>query len=107
MEKKEKKRHEFQQFKTEATQRTHEKKTCIQGSEPPSDPSMTCGEIETNTSSRNEELKPIEEEREHSGSGEPSMAESDYQSNSNKSESEGDAEEYSISTVSLGCRFRV
>ena len=62
--------------------------TCTQGSEPQSDMSKTSEEVDTNTSSRNEELERIEEEREHKWSSEPSMAESEHRSNSNKSGSE-------------------
>jgi hypothetical protein len=79
--------------------------TCTDGSEPPIDLSKTGGEDETCTSSRNEELQRIEEERDHSGSREPSMAESEHRSNSNKSGSEEETKEDSISTVSLGVGF--
>ena len=76
--------------------------TCTPGSEPPTDVSKTGGEVETNTSSRNEELERIEEEWEHSGSLDPSMAESEHRSNSNKSGTEEERKGDSISTVSLG-----
>jgi hypothetical protein len=81
--------------------------TCTGGSEPPTDLSKTGGEEETGTSSRIEELQRIEEERDHSGSREPSMAESEHRSNSNKSGSEEETKEDSISTVSLGVGFYV
>ena len=84
-----------------------EEQACTQGSEPQSYMSKTSGEVETKKSSKNEELERIEEEREHSGSDEPSIAESEHRSNSNKSGSEEKAKEGSISTVSLGCGFRV
>jgi hypothetical protein len=67
--------------------------------------SKTGGEVETGASSRNEELKPIDEEMEDSGSRVPTMAESDHQSNSNKSGSEEEPKEDLISIVSLGCGF--
>ena len=69
--------------------------------------SKTHGEVEINTSSRNEELERIEEEHEQSGSSKPSMEESEHQCNSNKNGSEDDTKEDSISTVSLGWGFRV
>ena len=81
----------------------NKKQTCTLGSEPPSDVSKTGGEVETNTSSKNEELEQIEEEWEHNGSLEPSMAEIEHRSNSNKSGSEEETKGDSISTVSLGC----
>jgi len=71
-----------------------------QGSEPQTDLSKTGGEDETRTSSRNEELQRIEEEREHSGSRKPSMGESEHRSNSDTSGSEEETKEDSISTVS-------
>jgi len=80
-------------------------KTCTEGSEPQTDLSKTDGEVEIGASSRNEELKPIDEEMEDSGSREPTMADSDHRSNSNKSGSEEEPKEDSISTVSLGCGF--
>jgi hypothetical protein len=52
------------------------------------------------TSSKNEELQRIEEEREHSGSREPSMGESEHRSDSDTSGSEEETKEDSISTVS-------
>jgi hypothetical protein len=79
--------------------------TCTEGSEPLTDLSKTGTEVEMGASSRNEELNPIEEEREDSGSREPMMAESDHRSNSNKSGSEEEPKEDSINTVSLGCGF--
>jgi hypothetical protein len=79
--------------------------TCTEGSEPPTDLSKTGGEVEIGAYSRNEELNPINEEREDSGSREPTMAESNHRSNSNKSGSEEEPKEDSISTVSLGCGF--
>ena len=53
----------------------------------------------------NKELQQIEEEREHSGSREPSMAENEHRSISNKSGFEEDANKDSISIVSLGLGF--
>ena len=73
--------------------------TGTQGIEPPTDLSKTGGEDETRTSSRNEELQRIEEEREHSGSREPSMGDSEHPSNSNTSGSQEETKEDSISTV--------
>jgi hypothetical protein len=67
--------------------------------------SKTGGEVETGASSRNEELKPIDEEMEDSGSRKPTMADNDHRSNSNKSGSKEGPKEDSISTVSLGCGF--
>jgi hypothetical protein len=74
--------------------------TGTQGSEPPTDLSKTGREDETGTSSRNEELQQIEEEREHSGSREPSMGESEHRSNSDTSGSEEETKEDTISNVS-------
>jgi hypothetical protein len=74
--------------------------TGSQGSEPQTDLSKTGGEDETRTSSRNEELERIEEEREQSGSREPSMGESEHRSNSDTSGSEDETKEDSIGNVS-------
>jgi hypothetical protein len=74
--------------------------TGTQGSEPQTDLSKTGGEDETRTSSMNEELQRIEEEREHSGSHDPSMGESEHRSISDTSGSEEETKEDSISTVS-------
>jgi hypothetical protein len=67
--------------------------------------SKTGGEVETGASRRNEELNHIEEEREESGSREPTMADSEHGSNSNKSGSTEEPKEDSISTISLDCGF--
>lgn len=94
-------------FSTSKQRRRRELKkkeqTCTEGSEPQTDLSKTGGEVKTGASSRNEELKPIDEEMEDSGSREPTMADSEHRSNSNKSGSAEEAKEDSISTVSLGC----
>jgi hypothetical protein len=74
--------------------------TGTQGSEPPTDLTKRGGLDETGTSSRNEELQRIEEEREQSGSREPSMGESEHRSNTDTSGSEEETKEDSISTVS-------
>jgi hypothetical protein len=74
--------------------------TGTQGSEQPTHLTKTGGEDEKGTSSRNEELQRIEEEREHSGSREPSMGESEHRSNSDTSGSEEETKEDSTSTVS-------
>ena len=71
-----------------------------QGSEPTTDLSKTGGEAETETS--RQELQRIEEEREHSGSREPSMGESEHRSSSDMSKSEEETKEDSTSNVSLG-----
>ena len=93
-------------FSTSKQRRRRELKkkeqTCTEGSEPQTDLTKTGGE-ERGSSSRNEELKPIDEEMEDSGSREPTMADSEHRSNSNKSGSAEEAKEDSINTVSLGC----
>ena len=71
-----------------------------QGSEQPTDLSLTGGEAETWTSRENEELERIEEEREQSGSREPSMGESEHRCDSDSSKSEEETKENSIGTVS-------
>lgn len=76
---------------------------CIEGRGTLTNLSKTCGEVETRASHRKVELQLIEEEREHSVSREPSMAEREHRSNSNKSGSEEETKEDSISRVSLGC----
>jgi hypothetical protein len=81
--------------------------TGIQGSEPPTDLTNTGGEDETGTSSKKEELQRIEEEREHSGSREPSMGESEHRSNSDTSGSKEETKEDSISTVRMVLCTRV
>ena len=65
--------------------------------------SLTGGEAETGTSSRNEELERIEEQREQSGSLEPSMGESEHRSDSDSSESKEETKDDSI--VSLGLAY--
>ena len=77
--------------------------SCTQGSEPITDLSLTGGEAETGTSSRNEELERIEEQREQSGSLEPSMGESEHRSDSDSSESEDETKDDTI--VSLGIAY--
>jgi hypothetical protein len=74
--------------------------TGTQGSEQPTNLTKMGGEDEKGTSSRNEELQRIEEEREHSGLLEPSMGESEHRSNSDTSGSEEETKEDSTSTVS-------
>jgi hypothetical protein len=74
--------------------------TGTQGSEQPTILTKTGGKDEKGTSSRNEELQRIEEEREHSESREPSMGESEHRSNSDTSGSEEETKEDSTSTVS-------
>jgi hypothetical protein len=81
--------------------------TGTQGSEPPTDLTKTGGEDEIGTSSRKEELQRIEEEREHSGSREPSMGESEHRSSSDTSVSDEETKEDSISTVSMVLCTRV
>ena len=79
--------------------------SCTHGNEPPTYLSKTGGDAETGTYSRIEELERIEEEREQSGSREPSMGESEHQSDSDKSKSKDERKHDSIDTVSMGLRF--
>ena len=67
--------------------------------------SKTSGYAETGTYSRIEELERIEEEREQSGSREPSMGESEHQSDSNTSESKDERKHDSIGTIGMGLGF--
>ena len=64
--------------------------------------SKTGGDAEEGTYSRIEGLERIEEEREQSGSREPSMGGSEHQSDSDTRELEDEGKQDSIGTVSMG-----
>ena len=106
---KRKKRKEGTKFSNSKQKRRRElrkkEQSYTHGSEPPTDLNKMGGEAETWTPSMNEELQRIEEEREQSGSDEPSMGESEHRSDYETNEYEEETKEDSIGTVSLGLGF--